>query len=324
MSRIISVVGFTIAAAGLMLPVSAFSQAHDAHGHAHMGQIVSCTDLATPPWNGLPDTDRQQVASLQQDLAALSTPEAAKAAGFFPALGDIPGMGVHYVNFTRAQRGKDLDVNTPDQLLFASIDGQDQLVGAAYSFTDVPDTDVPLPFDSDLASWHDHPQFARDGETLHMLHVWFVPSSNGPFAGLNFWLPYQTAGIEIPNPCWMADEADADRIRNVSFALVPVSRTVERVNRAADATSTDGAAGATNYSTGPSAERTEMLSALDAAARADDHDAWVSAADRFIADLNETEVSRVQGLLGVLGTNQMSSAERDAAGIAQPRSGRRD
>ena len=122
----------------------------------------------------------------------------------------------------------------------------------------------------------------------------------------------------------MADEADADRIRNVSFALVPVTRTVERVNRAADATSTDGAAGATNYSTGPSAERTEMLSALDAAARADDHDAWVSAADRFIADLNETEVSRVQGLLGVLGTNQMSSGERDAAGIAQPRSGRRD
>ena len=285
MSRIISVVGFTIAAAGLMLPVSAFSQAHDSHGHAHMGQIVSCTDLATPPWNGLPDTDRQQVASLQQDLAALNTPEAAKAAGFFPALCDIPGMGVHYVNFTRAQRGKDLDVNTPDQLLFASIDGQDQRVGAAYSFTDVPDTNVPLPFDSDLASWHDHPQFARDGETLHMLHVWFVPSSNGPFAGLNFWLPYQTAGIEIPNPCWMANEADADRIRNVSFA------------------STDGAAGATNYSTGPSAERTEMRSALDAAARADDHDAWVSAADRFIADLNETEVSRVQGLLGVLGTN---------------------
>lgn len=294
MSRIISVVGFTIAAAGLMLPVSAFSQAHDAHGHAHMGQIVSCTDLATPPWNGLPDTDRQQVASLRQDLAALNTPEAAKAAGFFPALGDIPGMGVHYVNFTRAQRGKDLDVNTPDQLLFASIDGQDQLVGAAYSFTDVPDTDVPLPFDSDLASWHDHPQFARDGETLHMLHVWFVPSSNGPFAGLNFWLPYQTAGVEIPNPCWMADESDADLIRNVSFALVA-----------------------------PEVERTEMLAALNTAASADDRDAWVTAADRYIADLSSSEVARVQGLLGVLGENQMSSAERDAAGIAQPSRGPR-
>ena len=231
-------------------------------------------------------------------------------------------MGVHYINMAVSMRGKDLDVNTPDQLLFASIDGQDRLVGAAYSFIDVPDTDVPLPFDSDLASWHDHPQFAQNGQTLHMLHVWFVPSSNGPFAGLNFWLPYRTAGIEIPNPCWMADEADADRIRNVSFALVPQRRDgmirTSGTPNAAGATSTDGVAGAT----GSSAERIEMFAALDAAARADDRDAWVSAADRFIADLSTSEVNRVQGLLGVLGTNQMSSAERDAAGIAQPSSGR--
>ncbi|SVA89986.1 uncharacterized protein METZ01_LOCUS142840, partial [marine metagenome] len=168
---------------------------------------------------------------------------------------------------------------------------------AAYSFTDVPNTQVPLPFDSDLASWHDHPQFARDGQTLHMLHVWFVPSSNGPFAGLNFWLPYQTAGIEIPNPCWMADEADADRIRNVSFALVPA----QNIN---------------------DTERMEILDALDYAARGDDHDGWVAAADLFIADLSSYETERMQGMLGVLGENQMSSAERDAAGIAQPRSGR--
>ena len=319
MSRIMSVVGVAIAVAGIITPLSAFSQAHDAHEHAHMGPVVSCTDLATPPWTGLPDTDREQVAALQQELAALSTPEAAKAAGFNPVLGDIPGMGVHYINITRAMRGKNLDVNIPDQLLFASIDGQDQLVGAAYSFTDVPDTDVPLPFDSELASWHDHPQFARNGQTLHMLHVWFVPSSNGPFAGLNFWLPYRTAGIEIPNPCWMADEADADRIRNVSFALVPQ---LQNPRRMAGATSTDGVAKATGYSAGSSAERMEMFAALDAAARADDRDAWVSAADRFIADLSTSEVTRVQGLLGVLGTNQMSSAERDAAGIAQPSSGR--
>ena len=322
MSRIMSVVGVAIAVAGIITPLSAFSQAHDAHEHAHMGPVVSCTDLATPPWAGLPDADRQQVATLQRELAALSTPEAAKAAGFNPVLGDIPGMGVHYINITRAMRGKNLDVNIPDQLLFASIDGQDQLVGAAFSFIDVPDTDVPLPFDSDLASWHDHPQFARDGQTLHMLHVWFVPSSNGPFAGLNFWLPYRTAGIEIPNPCWMADEADADRIRNVSFALVPQRRDgmirTSGTPNAAGATSTDGVAGAT----GSSAERMEMFAALDAAARADDRDAWVSAADRFIADLSTSEVNRVQGLLGVLGTNQMSSAERDAAGIAQPSSGR--
>jgi hypothetical protein len=279
----------TLSAAILLsCSTAALAQHDDGHGHAHMGATVSCTDMATPPWAGLPDSDRKQVATLQQDLAAIGTPEAAIAAGFNPVLGDIPGMGVHYINIGLAMRGKNLDVNTPDQLLFS----QNELVGAAYSFTDVPDTQVPLPFDSDLASWHDHPQFARDGETLHMLHVWFVPSSNGPFAGLNFWLPYQTAGIEIPNPCWMHDARDADRIRKVSFALVDQE-----------------------------VERTEILAALDIAASADDRDAWVTAADRYIADLSSREVAQVQGLLGVLGQNQMSSAERDAAGIAQPSRG---
>ena len=280
----------TLSAAILLsCSTTAFAQHHD-DGHAHMGPTVSCTDMATPPWAGLPDADRQQVATLRQELSAFGTPEAAKAAGFNPVLGDIPGMGVHYINMAVSMRGKNLDVNTPDQLLFS----QDQLVGAAYSFTDVPDTKVPLPFDSDLASWHDHPQFAQEGQTLHMLHVWFVPSSNGPFAGLNFWLPYQTAGVETPNPCWMHDARDADRIRNVSFALVA-----------------------------PEVERTEMLAALNTAASTDDHDAWVTAADRYIADLSSSEVAQVQGLLGVLGDNQMSSAERDAAGIAQPSRGPR-
>jgi hypothetical protein len=117
----------------------------------------------------------------------------------------------------------------------------------------------------------------------------------------------------------MADEEDAERIRNVSFALVPLQNR-EEPDGTAGASSTDGTAGASNYSEAPTVDRTEMLSALDAAARADDRDAWITAADQFIADLSETEVTRVQGLLGVLGTNQMSSAERDAAGIAQPRS----
>jgi len=265
----------------------AFAQHHD-DGHAHMGPTVSCTDMATPPWAGLATADREQVASLQSTLSAYNTPETAIAAGFRPVLGDIPGMGTHYISIERAMRGKNLDINDPDQLLFR----EENLVGAAYSFTDVPDTKVPLPFNSDLASWHDHPQFARDGQTLHMLHVWFVPSSNGPFAGLNFWLPYETAGVSIPNPCWMANETDADVIRNVSFALVDQEF-----------------------------ERTDMLAALDTAARNDDRGAWLAAADEFMGDLSSFEVSRVKGLLGVLGDNQMSSAERDAAGIAQPRSG---
>jgi hypothetical protein len=291
---------------GSLIPGIALAQAHDAHGHshAHPNVAVDCTNLATPPWNGLAEKDRLQLAALQQELSALNTPEAAGAAGFTPVLGDIPGMGVHYVNIARM--GDPLDINAPDNLMFASIDGREQLVGAAYTFYDVPDTKQPMPFDSELAKWHDHPQFAPAGQTLHMLHIWFVPSSNGPFAGLNFWLPFRSAGIAIPSSCWMADEADAMRIQTVSFGLVP-PRMFSR-NAPPEVA--------------PRPERTEILAALDIAARDVDHDAWVAAADRFIADMSEVERNTVAGMLGILNTNQMSSAEREDAGIAQPGSGR--
>ena len=297
MARILSVVGATIVVAGIMAPRSALSQTTDhvdapGQDHSHAGEPVSCTTLATPPWNGLPDADRLQVAELQQATSALDTPEAARAAGFNPALGNIPGMGVHYVHMGRSMDGVWIDA--PDHLMFASIDGREQLVGAAYVFIDVPETKVPIPFESDLARWHDHPQFADEGRTLHMLHVWFVPSSNGPFAGLNFWLPYRTAGIEPPSSCWMADEADADRIRRVSFALVP-----PRQPAAADRFAERQAA------------RGGMLTALDAAARAVDHDAWVAAADRFLVDLTASERTALEARLRALTMAQMSSAERE-------------
>lgn len=299
MVRIRSVFGVTFAVAGLMAPLPALSQAQDhvdapGQSHSHVGEVVSCTTLATPPWSGLPEADRRQVAALQQAVSALNTPEAARAAGFTPALGDIPGMGVHYVNLMRNLDGVKIDA--PDHLMFSTIDGQEQLVGAAYAFIDVPDTEEPIPFESDLARWHDHPQFTGPGRTLHMLHVWFVPSSNGPFAGLNFWLPYRAAGIEPPSSCWMADEEDAQRIRTVSFALVPPrGRSAEAAARFEERR----------------ASRADVLAALDAAARAVDHDAWVMAADRYIADLSPRELATVERLLSVLDMAQMSSAERE-------------
>ena len=300
MARIMSVVGVTMAVAAIMAPRSALSQTPDhvdapGQAHSHASEPVSCTTLAMPPWSGLPEADRLQVATLQKAMSELNTPEAARAAGFNPALGDIPGMGVHYVNMLRNIDGVKIDA--PDHLMFINIDGREQLVGAAFAFIDVPETEEPIPFQSDLARWHDHPQFARDGQTLHMLHVWFVPSSNGPFAGLNFWLPYRTAGIEVPSSCWMADEADADLIRNVSFALVPPREpTAEAAALFVERRAAQG----------------EMLAALDAAARAVDHDAWVTAADRFLADLTTAERTTVERLLGVLNDAQMSSAEREA------------
>jgi len=300
MARILSVLGVTAAAVALTVPRGAAAQAHDhaaAQGHGHENPVVSCTDLAAPPWAGLPTADRDQIAKVQRSLQALSTPEAARAAGFAPALGDIPGMGVHYVSPERARDGVKID--EPDHLLFATIDGREQLVGAAYAFRDVPDTHEPIPYQSDLAHWHDHPQFAAEGQTLHMLHIWFVPSSNGPFAGLNFWLPFRAAGIQPPSSCWMASEDDSSRIQLVSFALAPRSW---------------GDGGATVVDNADRrASRAEILSALDAAAKAGDHDAWFAAADRFIADLTPAERMLAQATLNALTMAQMSSAERDEA-----------
>ncbi len=122
-----------------------------------------------------------------------------------------------------------------------------------------------------------------------------IPSSNGPFAGLNFWLPYRTAGIEPPSSCWMADEEDANRIKTVSFALVPPRRR---------------AGGSAEQFEARRAEQADMLAALDAAARAVDHDAWVAAADVFLADLTQVERRTVEVLLSRLNMAQMSSAER--------------
>ena len=295
MARIVSVVGVTMAVVGVMAPRPALSQTdHAADGHSHASAPVSCTTLASPPWSGLNNADRLQFASLQRTMAALETPEAARAAGFNPALGNIPGMGVHYVNGARSR--DPVNIDEPDHLMFSTIDGQERLVGAAFAFIDVPDTDEPIPFQSELAQWHDHPQFADEGRTLHMLHVWFIPSSNGPFAGLNFWLPYHSAGIATPSSCWMADEADANRIQNVSFALVPPS-----ARRGPEALQRHEAR---------QAERSELLAALDAAALAVDHDAWVAAADVFLADLTQVERRTVEVLLSRLNMAQMSSGER--------------
>ncbi len=295
MARIVSVFGVTMAVVGVMAPRPALSQTdHAADGHGHASAPVSCTTLASPPWSGLNDADRLQFASLQRTMAALQTPEAARAAGFNPALGNIPGMGVHYVHGARSR--DPVNIDEPDHLMFSTIDGQERLVGAAFAFIDVPDTDEPIPFQSELAQWHDHPQFAAEGRTLHMLHVWFIPSSNGPFAGLNFWLPYRAAGIATPSSCWMADEADADRIQRVSFAMVPPS-----ARRGPEALA--------RYEERQEA-RSELLAALDAAALAVDHDAWVAAADVFLADLTTVEERTVAMLLNRLNMAQMSSGER--------------
>ncbi len=295
----------------LLAPGEASAQthehSHDDHGHAghsHASGPVDCRVLAAPPWVGLPEADRNRIAVAQRSVEHLATPQAARAAGFVPVLGNIPGMGVHYVHMGRTRDG--LKVEEPDHLLFAPVDGEEQLVGVAYAFHDVVDTQVAVPFESELARWHDHPELAPAGQTMHMLHLWFVPSSNGPFAGLNFWLPFHGAGIEPPSACWMAEPEVADRIQTVSFALASSSRGIGQLLRRIAAARTGGPAA------NRSEVRQELLSALDDAARRDDRDAWVATADRFIAELTARERAVVDGLLRGLTMAQMSTPEREA------------
>lgn len=309
MARIGWSAAFTVAAVALWAPEGASAQAaghpHDdgTAAHDHANPIVSCTELATPPWTGLPEADRVRIAALQESLADLSTTEAALAAGFSPLAGEVPGMGVHYVSDERTADGVRAD--EPDHLLFSKVDGEERLVGAAYAFIDVPDAEVPNPFETDLAHWHDHPEIAPPGKTLHMLHVWFVPSSNGPFAGLNFWLPFEARGITPPSACWMADAEIGERIQNVSFGLIPPGIELDRLLARGREPAPIPAE--------PSAERRAIMADLDTAARDSNLNAWLDAADRFLADLTPAERARSQMLLGFLTHAQMSSTEREAA-----------
>jgi len=94
----------------------------------------------------------------------------------------------------------------------------------------------------------------------------------------------------------MADAADAQRIQRVSFALAPRDW---------------GSDGATVQQADVSAERTHILTDLDAAAKTGDHDAWMAAADRFINDLSQSELAQVEATLRALTMAQMSTAERE-------------
>ena len=60
--------------------------------------------------------------------------------------------------------------------------------------------------------------------TLVMLHVWFVPSPDGPFAGTNPNLPFWAVGLAAPDSARMHRDAAFDaRVRRASLALGEVA-----------------------------------------------------------------------------------------------------
>ena len=143
-------------------------------------------------------TARKQIDDVVKQSAHYASVDSAKANGFNPVFGWLPTMGTHWVNPSLLFDRNKLTIATPSNLMFSPMHGKDTLVGVAYAYFAKPDsiTNVHL-FDGDPA-WHDHPDLAPEGSTLAMLHVWLVPSPDGPFAPNNPNLPFWALNIEPP------------------------------------------------------------------------------------------------------------------------------
>ncbi len=283
---------FALLALAGTFPVIAAAQQHEHSmaAHDHAGKPVECRSLAAPPWSGLPASDLAVIRQLQTSVAGVQASGAAAQSGFAPAFGDIPTMGVHWVNRERMLDGVKLD--QPDHLLFTRIAGHDSLVGVAYAFRGPVDAKIPATFASDLAQWHDHANLGGGaGQTLHMLHVWFVPSPYGPFAGNNFFLPLMTAGMTLPSPCWIQTDAEVERLELLA-SLVDV------LNRQRDSLMTTAGQGrramrrdgfAMSLLNGLADRLEPSFRALDSAAVRGDRSAWEAAADQSLNTLRPLE-----------------------------------
>ena len=204
------------AACGLAAQTPRSDPPANMHGMAGMHHMGATT--ASP-------IARQQIDHVARDLADLGSPEAAAGAGYHPALGWIPTMGVHWVDSDRMTKLVETDRQNPSQLMFSKISGKDSLVGAAYAYyTSSHDTAPPPLFDG-APAWHDHPDLAPPGMNLVMLHVWFVPSPDGPFAGTNPNLPFWALGLVPPDARRMHDPAFSMLVRRAALALAEVADT---------------------------------------------------------------------------------------------------
>ena len=165
---------------------------------------------------------RAEIDTVARAITLLGAPGAATSSGFRPVFGWIPTMGVHWVDRALMSKDKQLDRATPANLMFSKIGGKDSLVGAAYAyFAAENDSTPPVLFDGN-PMWHEHPNLAPPGQRLVMLHVWFVPSPDGPFAGTNPNLPFWAAGLAAPDSARMRDPVFSSRARRASLALAEV------------------------------------------------------------------------------------------------------
>ena len=209
-------IAFGALLAALLATLGAAPLAAQVHDHGDMAGMHDLKPAVVSP------TARRQIDSVAKAITPLGAPGAAASSGFRPVFGWIPTMGVHWVDRTLMSKDKQTDRKSPANLMFSKIAGRDSLVGAAYAyFTPMSDSTPPVLFDG-APMWHEHPNLAPPGQRLVMLHVWFVPSPDGPFAGTNPNLPFWAAGLAAPDSARMHDPAFSTMVRRASLALAEV------------------------------------------------------------------------------------------------------
>jgi hypothetical protein len=234
--------------------------------------LVVAAPLAAQP------TPATEVAQVRAAASAVTTPAAARIAGFEPAFGWFSTMGQHWVSAPRMAAGRDVRAAEPSQLMFSPIAGHDSLVGAAYAyFAPVADTTRPALFASRPA-WHEHPNLAPPGQTLVMLHVWFVPSPDGPFAGHNPNLPFWALRLTPPPASRFTDPTTGPTARRAALALGEIADTAGVFPVLAARQPLHGQLAALRDSVRP------LVAEIDAAQKAGDWARWDRAAARAAGD----------------------------------------
>ena len=189
-----------------------------------LGSTIAFSDLSAQSnaSNAATPKAMTQIREVEKSMLAVADTSSARTSGFAPMFGWIPTMGTHWVNARTMMADRKVAMTTPSQIMFSQIDGKQKLVGAAYAYLTSPtDSARPIVFDGN-PPWHDHPDLAPPGTNIVMLHVWFVPSPDGPFAGHNPFLPFWAVGLTPPDTLRMRDPAVSKRVRRAALALAEI------------------------------------------------------------------------------------------------------
>jgi hypothetical protein len=252
----------------------------------------------------------EQLDAVKSAVSRFNTPDQAQAGGFRPVLGNIPTMGTHWVSIARMRDTTRFDLAKPDQLMFSTVGGKETLVGVAYAYRGPKGETPPEAFDGDLDHWHEHPELAPQGETLTMLHVWFVPSPDGPFAGHNPWLSFFALGLTPPSDSLLANPEESMRVRTLALALAEADApTMFRQGIARFA----GPEFAKKLD-----DRREAIRAivpdLDKASKRGDQNAWDAAADRAIVEWNAIRQAYLDAIPTDRGRERLQKFYEEAMG----------